>query len=138
MMIAQILLGIIGLSSGFIVAGGVIALMVGLGIITRYAGITHTGSKSQIYENFILLGALAGNMMTVYKISVPLGNIGLGVMGLCFGIFVGGWIMALAEIVNIFPVFSRRLGLVKGMSILVISIALEKITGSMIHFYKGW
>ena len=44
-MAMQVLLGVIGLSSGFIVAGGVIALIVGLGIITRYAGITHTGQK---------------------------------------------------------------------------------------------
>ena len=38
----QIIPAIVGLSGGFVIAGGVIALMVGLGIITRFVGITHT------------------------------------------------------------------------------------------------
>ena len=59
-------------------------------------------------------------------------------MGLFCGIFVGSWILALAEIVNIFPVFSRRLGLTKGMSILVLAVAVGKVTGSLLHFYMRW
>lgn len=137
-MAMQVLLGIIGLSSGFIVAGGVIALIVGLGIITRYAGITHTGQQVWLYEDAVLLGGLAGNILTVYQVNVGLGSVGLAVMGLCCGIFVGSWILALAEIVNIFPVFSRRLGLTKGMSILVLAVAVGKVTGSLLHFYMRW
>ena len=36
----QFFLALIGFSGGFIVAGGVVALMVGLGIITRFIGIS--------------------------------------------------------------------------------------------------
>lgn len=134
----QVLLGIIGASSGFIVAGGVIALIVGLGVITRYAGITHTGKHVRLYEDAILLGAVFGNLMTIYFIRMPLGAPALAVMGLCSGIFVGGWILALAEVVNIFPIFSRRIGLTKGMSFIIICIALGKVTGSLLHFYMRW
>ena len=137
-MAMQVLLGVIGLSSGFIVAGGVIALIVGLGIITRYAGITHTGQKVWLYEDAVLLGGLAGTILTVYRVNAGLGSVGLAVMGLFCGIFVGSWILALAEIVNIFPVFSRRLGLTKGMSILVLAVAVGKVTGSLLHFYMRW
>ena len=131
-MAMQVLLGVIGLSSGFIVAGGVIALSVGLGIIT------HTGQKVWLYEDAVLLGGLAGNILTVYRVNAGLGSVGLAVMGLFCGIFVGSWILALAEIVNIFPVFSRRLGLTKGMSILVLAVAVGKVTGSLLHFYMRW
>ena len=79
-MAMQVLLGVIGLSSGFIVAGGVIALIVGLGIITRYAGITHTGQKVWLYEDAVLLGGLAGNILTVYRVNAGLGSVGLSVM----------------------------------------------------------
>ena len=48
---------------------------------------------------------------------------------------LGGWIMALAEIVNIFPILARRIGFVKGMSAMVISIALGKTLGSLYHFF---
>lgn len=134
----QVLLGVIGLSSGFIVAGGVIALIVGLGVITRYAGITHTGKHVLLYEDAVLLGAIFGNLLTVYFVRIPLGQIGLGVMGLFFGIFVGGWILALAEVVNIFPIFARRIGLTKGMSIIIICIAAGKLAGSLLHFLMRW
>lgn len=134
---AQIILGLIGLSGGFIVAGGVIALLVGLGIITRYAAITKTAGRVWLYEDCILLGGIFGNLLTVYGISVPLGSVGVAVMGLCFGIYVGSWILALADIVNIFPVFTRRIGMTKGLSHVVIAIAIGKVTGSLLHFYFG-
>ena len=79
-----------------------------------------------------------GNLMTVYDISVPLGGIGLAVMGIFFGIFVGSWILALAEIVNIFPVFFRRMSVTKGLSLVIIAIAAGKTLGSMLHFYMRW
>jgi len=41
-MLQQIFLGFIGLCSGFIIAGGLIGLLIGLSIVPRYAGITHT------------------------------------------------------------------------------------------------
>ena len=135
---AQLLLGLIGISSGFVIAGGVITLIVGLGIITRYAGITHTGSRIMLYENSIILGGIFGNLLTVHLVSIPLGRVGLLIMGVCSGIFVGGWIMALAEIVDFFPVFTRRLGIVKGLSFIVIVIAIGKVAGSLFHFYMRW
>ena len=134
----QFLLGIIGLSSGFIVAGGVIALSVGLGIFTRYTGITHTAKRIRLYETAILFGGIMGNIMTVYDVSIPLGGIGLAVMGTFFGVFVGSWILALAEIVNIFPVFFRRMGVTKGLSLVIIAIAVGKTLGSLVHFYMRW
>lgn len=59
-------------------------------------------------------------------------------LGLFSGIFVGGWILALAEIVNIFPILTRRIGLTKGLSLVVIAIALGKMSGSLIYFYFRW
>ncbi|MDO5425632.1 MAG: stage V sporulation protein AB [Eubacteriales bacterium] len=137
-MIAQALLGIIGLASGLVVAGGVIALMIGLGVVTRYAGITHTAKHVWLYEDAILFGGVFGNWLSVYQTPCPLGWILLAVLGVLFGIFVGGWIMALAEIVNIFPIMARRIGMVKGMSLVVIAIAVGKTLGSLWHFYMRW
>lgn len=137
-MAAKLLLGWVGFCGGFLVAGGVVALMVGLGILSRFIEISHTSKHVHLYEDFILLGGIAGNLLTVYQISVPLGTIGIAVLGICSGIYVGGWIMALAEIIHVFPVFARRLGLIKGTSFIIISIAIGKVTGSMLHFFMRW
>ena len=41
----QIFMGFVGLCSGVVIAGGVVGLMIGLSIVPRYAGITHTWSE---------------------------------------------------------------------------------------------
>ena len=109
-----------------------------LGIITRFVGITHTAKHVKGYETAILAGAIFGNLLTVHQIRIPLGIFGLVLMGVLFGIFVGGWILALAEIVNIFPIFARRIGITKGYSLIVIAIAVGKTAGSLYHFYRRW
>lgn len=147
-MLNQVFLGIIGFAGGFIVAGGVVALMVGLGIITRFVGVSHTAKHVLLYEDAILLGAIVGTILTVYEISLPTGDWGISwfsvgtlalfLGGLFMGIFVGGWIMALAEIINVFPVYCRRLGITKGLSWIVIVMAVGKTLGSLMHFYMRY
>ena len=44
-MIQQIFLGFLGLCSGVIIAGGLTGLLIGLSIVPRYAGITHTAGQ---------------------------------------------------------------------------------------------
>lgn len=135
---AQAVLGVIGFSSGFIVAGGVVALMVGLGIITRFIGITHTADRILWHEDAILLGALAGTILTVFQVRLPLGVWAPALLGLFTGIFVGGWILALAEVINVFPVYCRRLGITKGLSWVVIAVAAGKVLGSLLFFFMRW
>lgn len=143
-MAEQFLLGIIGFSAGFLVAGGVVALMIGLGIITRFIGVTNTARHIMWHEDAIFLGAMAGTLVTVFQVGtggclpVILSGILLCITGVFMGMFVGGWIMALAEVVNVFPVYCRRLGIVKGTSWIVISLAAGKVAGSMYHFYMRW
>ena len=60
------------------------------------------------------------------------------VIGLIAGIFVGCWAMALAEILNVFPIFVRRTKIVKAVPYLVLSIAIGKGIGSLIYFVMGW
>ena len=134
----QIIPAVVGLSGGFVIAGGVIALMVGLGIITRFVGITHTAKHVKGYETAILAGAIFGNLLTVHQIRIPLGIFGLVLMGVLFGIFIGGWILALAEIAKVFPVFARRLKLTQGLSLVIISIAAGKTFGSLFYYAMGW
>lgn len=134
----QILLAWIGFSGGFIVAGGVVALMVGLGIITRFIGISHTAKHIVYYEDAILFGTIAGTIVTVFDVKLVTGIWILILSGLFMGIFVGGWIMALAEVINVFPVYCRRLGITKGLSWVIVAVAVGKTLGSLLFFYQHW
>ncbi|MCI9198042.1 MAG: stage V sporulation protein AB [Lachnospiraceae bacterium] len=135
---AQIGMGFLGLCAGGIVASAAVAFLIGLGIIPRYAGITHTADRILLYEDVMMLGALAGNVFYVFHMRILFGAWGLGVYGLFSGIFLGGWILALAEMADIFPVVARRLKFKHGIPAVIIAIALGKMTGSLWFFYKGW
>ena len=120
----QLFLGFVGFSAGFIVAGGVVGLLIGLSVIPRYAGITRTASHVMIYEDIIFLGTVFGICFLLFHWNLHFGKTFLLLYGLFSGIFLGGWILALAEMADIFPIFSRRLRLTFGLPILIICVAL--------------
>ena len=131
----EILAGIAGLCGGAVVAVALAAFIIELGIIPRFAGITHTANHIFLYENCLMLGSFLGNLIYIYHLSVPFGKIFAGVTGFFFGMFLGGWISALVEVVNVFAVMARRLGLKKGIGWIVICIAVGKTLGSLFQFF---
>ena len=137
-MLIKLGLGFLGICFGIVVASGVVAFIISLGIVPRYAGITRTAKYVRIYEDCSMLGAFVGNILFLYSGSLPLGNIGLAVYGIFSGIFLGSWIIALGEVVNIFSVMARRIGITKGLGLIIIFMALGKTFGSLIFFWKGW
>mgnify|MGYP002515891973 CR=1 FL=1 len=62
----------------------------------------------------------------------------IGLFGVFAGIFVGCWAMALAEILNVFPIFVRRVKLVKCIPYIILGIAIGKGIGSIVYFFLGW
>lgn len=138
MWIRQTLLAMIGLSAGMIVAGGLFAFIISLGIISDFADRTHTGNQIKLYEDAVALGGAIGNAIYIYKIPLGYHPIGLGVYGACAGIFIGCWAMALAEVLKIFPIFIRRIKIVQAIPYLILATALGKGIGALIYFWKGW
>ncbi len=134
----QILLGFIGLSGGMVTAGGAAALVIGLGILPRYAGITRTPEKIFWYEDCAMLGIFLGNLAVLSQGSLPAGKPGLAAAGIFFGIFLGSWVIALGEVVDIFAILARRLKLHHSFPWIILSMAGGKILGSLLFFYKGW
>ena len=137
-MLQQLFLIITGFCSGIIIAGGVVGLLIGLSIVPRYAGVTHTGKHILLYEDITFLGIVSGNLFFLYGWQLPGGTFFLILYGLFSGIFLGGWIMALAEMADIFPIFSRRIKLASGIRLIILAVALGKTLGSLYYFYKGW
>jgi stage V sporulation protein AB len=138
MMFGEIFLGFTGLCFGVVIASGVVAFIISLGIVPRYAGITKTADHIGLYEECAMLGAILGNLLFLYKWHIPVGSAGLAVWGIFSGIFLGSWIVALGEIVNVYAIMARRVGITKGIGLIIISMALGKMLGSLLFFWKGW
>lgn len=139
MWVRQIILALIGISAGTIIAGGLFGFIVSLGVISDFADRTHTGDKIILYENAIMLGGTLGNIFYIYQPTLNFtgASIVLSIFGLFSGIFTGCWAMALAEILNVFPIFVRRLKLVKCIPYIILGIAIGKGLGSLIYFGMG-
>lgn len=134
----QVLLALIGLGAGVGVAGGLFSFIIGLGVISDFADRTHTGDKVLLYEECVALGGILGNLMSVYQFPIPYGAFLVPIFGLVSGIFVGCWSMALAEILNIFPIFIRRVKLLKSIPYIIVSMALGKGIGAFIFYFNRW
>ena len=92
-----------------------------------------------LFENMIVLGGIFGTIMSVFTdISLPVGHWLLYVYGFCAGIFVGCIAVALAEILNTFPILFRRLYINRGLSGVMIAMALGKMAGSFYYFFFGY
>lgn len=135
---AQVLLAIIGLSAGVAVAGGLFAFIIGLGVVSDLADRTHTGEHILLYEDSIALGGALGNIFFIYQISIPYAAWLVPVFGLLGGIFVGCWSMALAEILNLFPIFIRRFRVLKCVPYIILGMAIGKGVGAFIFFFNRW
>ena len=130
----QLFLGFLGLCSGIVIASGAAGLLIGLSIVPRYAGITHTGDHVMLYEDASLLGIIFGNLFVLFHVSLPLGPFFLAVLGLFFGFFLGSWILALAEVADMFPVFARRIRLSRGLPAVILCIPAGKCIGTFIYY----
>lgn len=138
----QIILAVIGLNAGVAVAGGLFAFIVELGVVADFADRTHTGNRICLYEDCVALGGILGNVFFLFGQNLRLegaaAGILLGVFGAFAGMFTGCWAMALAEVLNVYPVFMRRFRAVRYLTAFIISVAVGKGLGTLLFFFKRW
>lgn len=134
-MIRYCLLAIIGFAGGMVVAAGVFSFITLLGVVNRLASKTSTAKHIVLYENMVILGGILGNTWFVYQWDLPFGVIGLILYGLFSGIFIGCQAMALAEVLDVIPVFAKRIKIKYGMPYIVVSIAIGKAVGAFFQLY---
>lgn len=135
MWIKNICMALIGLAAGGAIAGAYVAFISSLGVFTRLEGWANEGRKILRTETLILLGVTVGNLITLYEIPIPVGQIGLAVCGIFFGIFTGCLAAAIADVVKLFPILSRRTGLRHGLPYIIASVGLGKLVGTWIQFF---
>ena len=138
MLAKNICLALLGFSAGITAAGGLFSFIIGLGVISDFADRTHTGEQVMLYEDAVAAGGSLGAVISVYHPAVPFAGCLLPVMGLFGGIFVGCWAMALTEMLDLFPIFIRRIRMVRGIAAVMIGIAFGKGLGALLFFWKRW
>lgn len=121
----------IGLSSGIVIGGAFVALLTVLGIIPRLIQLTKSWQLVPIYRLAIILGTLFGTFLSFTSVSWSQPVFSLVIWGSIHGIFNGMLAAALIEILQVFPLLSKRLGLEAYLLYLLTAIVLGKVFGSL-------
>src|SRR4051812_6027152 len=124
----------IGFSGGLSVGAGYVAFLTVLGIIPRITQLTKTMKMIQMYEWGVVLGAVVGTLLMLQDIDLHLSPLVLIVFGLAGGIFVGMMTAALTEVLNVWPILAKRIGVDDKIIFLLMALVFGKIVGSLFHW----
>ncbi|MEH7401289.1 MULTISPECIES: stage V sporulation protein AB [Bacillaceae] len=133
-MIRDLFTVFVGFSGGIAVGTGFVAFLSVIGIIPRLTQLTKTIKKIRAYEFAVILGAIFGCWISLRNTVFNLPNIFSVFIGLLAGIFIGMLAAALTEVLNVFPILAKRIGIQKKIVYLLMAIALGKVFGSLFHW----
>ena len=135
MWIKYLFLCFCGLVSGVATAAGTFAFIMIIGVVPRLIGKCHRAAGTFLFENCIVTGASVGCVWSLFpQISIPFGWLTIWIFGLSAGIFVGCLALALAEILDTFPILFRRFRVKRGLFWMILSLAIGKMCGSFYFF----
>jgi len=134
MIINILILIVVSFAGGLAVGAGYVAFLTVLGIIPRLMQLTKTMKMIQFYEWAAILGTLFGCWLSLYEPTLNQSVLLMVPLGSLYGIFVGMLAAALTEVLNVFPILTKRIGMEKKLLILIMAIVFGKITGSLFHW----
>lgn len=127
-------LGLFAYAGGALSASGFFAILTILGVVNRFAKVTRTAKYIKLYEDMIVIGATLGNVLIVFQFGLPIGYVGCTIFGLVSGIFIGSFLVCLAETIKALPIFIRRVRISSGLGYIILCLGLGKGIGALIYF----
>lgn len=124
----------IGFSSGIVVGGGFVAFITVLNIIPRLTQLSKTEKWIKVYAASIIIGLLFGTLLSFANVSWEQPFFVLALWGIIHGIFNGMLAAALTEVLNVFPILLKRIGVDGFLLWLLMAIVFGKIIGSLFQW----
>ncbi|MGP4041390.1 stage V sporulation protein AB [Gracilibacillus sp. D59] len=124
----------IGFGSGLMVGSGFVAFLTVLGIIPRLVQLSKSNEWMNHYQASVIIGAMVGTYLTFTEWTLNIPVLILAFWGLLHGIFIGMLAAALTEVLNVFPILMKRLGIDKELLWLLMAIVIGKIAGSLFQW----
>ncbi|MHC1750297.1 MAG: stage V sporulation protein AB [Cellulosilyticaceae bacterium] len=128
-----------GLSTGGVIATGVVAFLTIIGIIPRLANKANITKHYYAFGTTVILGTLVGSIIYIWEPYIPTPKTIIVIFAFAFGIFVSCLAVELAEMLDVIPVLKRRTKVKKGLYLFLIAFAFGKVVGSLFYwFYPGF
>lgn len=134
-MTAHIVVVLAGLIAGAVIAGGIFAFIVVIGVIPRLIQRTKTAKHIWLYETMITLGGIVAGM-TLLGNQLLTGFMWMEVViGLGYGIFIGCLSVSVAEVFNVLPILCRRAKLAKDIPWLLLVLGAGKTAAVLVYYF---
>ena len=134
MMIEILSVILIGFSGGISVGAGYVAFLTVLNIIPRLTQLTKSVRYVHYYEAAVILGAVTGTVFSLWDFTLNLSFVLLAGFGILSGIFNGMLAAALTEVLNVFPILAKRIGMQDRIVYILIALVLGRIVGSLFQW----
>lgn len=138
-LLLQSLSALIGFSGGLAVGSGFVAFITVLDLIPRLAQIAGT-RRTASFEAAVVAGVLFFTMADFWQAEFGFFIASASAVGLFCGVFVGMLAAALTEVLNVFPILAKRLGLHGLIHWLLMAMVLGKVAGSLFDWlvFQQW
>lgn len=124
----------VGFAGGLAVGSGFVAFLSVLGVIPRLVQLSRKREFMHQIEQGTVLGAIVGCFISFSNQYVFLPYFLIAMIGLFSGIFIGMLAAALTEVLNVWPILAKRVGVQKKIIYLLMAIAFGKVFGSLFHW----
>lgn len=125
---------IVGFAGGLAVGCGFVAFLSVLGIIPRLVQLSKTKNLLKVYSACIILGSVFGTFLSFTNITWQQPKLTLIFFGSFQGIFNGMLAAALTEVLNVFPIISKRVRLEQRLLLFLMAFVFGKIAGSLFQW----
>ena len=132
-MIEFVFVLIVGFSGGISVGAGYVAFLTVLNIIPRLTQLTKVQSV-HYFESAVIFGAISGTIFSLWDFTLGLTPVILAFMGALSGVFNGMLAAALTEVLNVFPILAKRIGMQDRILYILMALVLGKILGSLFQW----
>ncbi|WP_139489243.1 stage V sporulation protein AB [Brevibacillus dissolubilis] len=126
---------IIGLGGGLAVGSGFVAFVSMLEVIPRLTQLSRTHNYLRAYEWALVSGALFATTTDFFQIVFYLPRVLVILLGLLAGVFIGTLAAGLTEVLNVFPILTKRLNMETFIKTFLLAMVIGKITGSLVQFW---
>lgn len=131
-LLANLFVAVLGLAGGLAVGGGLVAILIVFDLIPRLAQLANAFRLSVWFETAIIGGALYWTFADFMDWSLRLpGAFVLPGAGVLDGMFVGMLAAALTEVMNVLPIFAKRVKLSRFIVSFLMAMVLGKTLGSL-------
>ncbi len=124
----------LGLAGGLATGAGYVAFITVLGVVPRLMSATKTKPFIHVYELALVLGVLVGTCLHIFSVQLSFPAFTTAFIGLFSGLFIGMAAAALTEVLNVFPILARRIGVFAKVNHLMMAVAIGKTVGSLIQW----